>query len=203
MDWSGFELLYLALYWALWCALHSALAEPALTRPLERLCGAFYRIFYNVFSILSLLPLLFFTRQVRGELIFVWHGWEQVVQGVLLVAAGVLFVLGGRRYDLKIFLGLAASGQGLAAKVGLDTSGVLNWVRHPWYLAGLLVLWARHLTLADLVVNAVLVFYLWVGTLLEERKLVRAYGEEYRRYQRRVSMLVPWKWIVARLRRSN
>ena len=71
----------------------------------------------------------------------------------------------------------------------------MAFVRHPWYLAALLLIWARDLTLADLVVNAVLVGYLWGGTLLEERKLVQTYGEEYRRYQAQVSMLIPWKWL--------
>jgi hypothetical protein len=44
----------------------------------------------------------------------------------------------------------------------------------------------------------VLSAYLVVGTLLEERKLVIEFGEESRRYQSRVSMFIPVKWLTAR-----
>ena len=188
------EHAWLALYWFGWCALHSALAATAFARPLEQVCGRYYRLFYNAFSALTLWPLWLFTKSIRADYIWVWGGWMLGVQVVLLLAAGLLFALAARRYDMKIFLGLAATERALST-AGLGRGGVLAFVRPPWYLAALLLIWARDLTLADLVVNAVLVGYLWSGTLLEERKLVQTYGEEYRRYQAQVSMLIPWKWL--------
>jgi hypothetical protein len=35
--------------------------------------------------------------------------------------------------------------------------------------------------------------YIVVGILLEERDLVDLFGDDYRRYRDRVSMLVPWR----------
>ena len=35
--------------------------------------------------------------------------------------------------------------------------------------------------------------YIVVGILLEERDLVDFFGDDYRRYRDRVSMLVPWR----------
>ena len=35
--------------------------------------------------------------------------------------------------------------------------------------------------------------YIIVGILLEERDLVGMFGDDYRRYRQRVSMLVPWR----------
>jgi protein-S-isoprenylcysteine O-methyltransferase Ste14 len=136
--------------------------------------------------------LAFYALCPRG----IYLGLERLDAGgqvVLLCAAAVLFVMAARRYDMKIFLGIVPMEHGISS-MGLDTGGVLALVRHPWYLAGLLLVWARDLTLVDVLVNLVIVIYLWFGSLLEERKLVRAYGEAYRRYQRRVSMLIPWGW---------
>jgi protein-S-isoprenylcysteine O-methyltransferase Ste14 len=38
-----------------------------------------------------------------------------------------------------------------------------------------------------------LTLYVLVGARLEERDLVRDFGDEYRGYQNRVPMLLPWR----------
>jgi protein-S-isoprenylcysteine O-methyltransferase Ste14 len=77
----------------------------------------------------------------------------------------------------------------------LDTSGVLGITRHPWYLATILLIWVRQLDVSAIFVNVILTSYLIVGTYLEEKKLVREFGEKYLIYQKRVSMLIPYKWL--------
>jgi protein-S-isoprenylcysteine O-methyltransferase Ste14 len=72
-------------------------------------------------------------------------------------------------------------------------------IRHPWYAGLILLLWARDLDIAGLIVSGVLTVYIFVGTLLEERKLVHEFGDAYREYQRRVSMFVPIKWLGSAL----
>jgi protein-S-isoprenylcysteine O-methyltransferase Ste14 len=79
-----------------------------------------------------------------------------------------------------------------------DSSGVLGIVRHPWYLAVFILLWSRDLNVAGFIINMVLSAYLLIGTLLEERKLVLEFGENYKAYQRQVSMLLPLKWLRSR-----
>jgi protein-S-isoprenylcysteine O-methyltransferase Ste14 len=85
----------------------------------------------------------------------------------------------------------------------LDTAGVLSVVRHPWYCAGILIVWARPLDLAAILTNLVVSGYLVVGAILEERKLQVQFGQQYADYQRRVSMLFPIKWVQRRLLRKN
>jgi methanethiol S-methyltransferase len=198
--------LLLALAWAAFCTLHSAMISETATGWLKRRLGnsfRFYRLFFNFVAILTLIPVLWYSHSLRQEAIFHWEGvW--LLPRYLLLACGILLVVaGGRHYSFGQFLGISqlrgASSGGLAAGGGIDSSGVLGLVRHPWYTAVVLLLWASDLDMTTLVGNGVLTVYIVVGTLLEERKLVHEFGDAYRGYQRRVSMFVPLKWIWRRI----
>ncbi len=76
----------------------------------------------------------------------------------------------------------------------LIVRGPYRWVRHPLYLSALLMIWSYpDLTLDRLLLNLLFTVWVIVATLLEERDLVAVYGEEYRSYQRKVPMLIPWR----------
>ena len=194
------ELLGLALLTAGWCALHSLLIAAPVTGWLRRRLGSryrFHRLSFDLISLGTLVPVLRYRAQVAGEALFSWEGWWLAPRVLLIGAAAALFVAGGRNYDLLQFLGVRqlmgrSTRSGLTAGGTLDTSGILAYVRHPWYLGALLLIWARTLDRSVVVMNLVLSVYLVVGTVLEERKLVAEFGEEYRQYQQRVPMLLPW-----------
>lgn len=205
------DLAVLALMWIGWCALHSAMITRAVTERLKRARpGAFrfYRLFFNAVSLLTLAPVAACELSIAGQPMFKWQGVWEIPRFVLLAAAVVLGLAGAARYDLLSFAGIrqafdprrAAGAETLGVGGAIDKGGIHRFIRHPWYLAGIAVVWTRDLTAAALVSNSAIAVYLLLGTLLEERKLVSEFGEEYRSYRRETSMFLPLNYIASRIR---
>jgi protein-S-isoprenylcysteine O-methyltransferase Ste14 len=187
-----------------WCALHSGMISTTVTRYLKHNLGAgfrYYRLYFNFVSTVTLIPIYHYGFVVHDSVLFNWRGPTMVIQ-VPLAAAGVLLLLAGaRHYDMMQFIGFrqisSTTSPGALTQSGwLETSGILSKIRHPWYLAAILLVWARGFNGPMFLINAILTLYVIVGTFLEERKLVEEYGQAYRDYQKDVPMLIPTRWFT-------
>ncbi len=199
--------LYTAFLWILWCALHSVLITATVTSYMKRKLGdgyRFYRLFFNAVALTTLLPLAYYSISINGPPIFRWEGPSAIAKYLLLLTSLCLFIAGAKHYDLSQFLGIRQIKTGetnptLSEHDTFGTTGILSAIRHPWYVAGIMLVWARDTSLSTLLNNIVISAYFVIGTILEERKLVREFGDNYREYQKRVSMFLPYKWAKAKV----
>jgi protein-S-isoprenylcysteine O-methyltransferase Ste14 len=200
------EYVILSLLWTSWCVVHSALVSMTVTDYLKSKLGIrfrFYRLFYNGFAVVTLVPVAIYSYAVQGDPVFVWDGYLRIFQVFLFTVAIYLFFAGMTHYDPLQFLGLRQVKQriiseGMTKSGQLNASGILGMIRHPWYVGAIAFIWARQLDVSAIIVNIILTAHLIIGTYLEERKLVAEFGDEYRAYKKEVPMFIPYKWLKSK-----
>lgn len=194
---------YAVLGWILWCSLHSALISISVTEWVKNRIGdgfRYYRLFYNALSILTLIPLVYYSNTIRQAPVLRWEGPLAILQLLLLAASIYLFIAGGRHYSWAQFWGISQisarrSNGALATDGKIVVSGIHKIIRHPWYLGGILIVWTQDLSVSTILINLVTSIYFIIGSILEERKLLIEFGDRYREYQQKVPMLIPWRWL--------
>lgn len=187
--------LMLAAAWIGYCALHSLLASLRFKARMTHhwpVQSRSYRLGYNLLALGLLIPLLLATELAADDWLWRWQGlWAWFAQGIsVLVLIG--FVWSSRAYDMKAFVGIAPPSAEAAPQFGL--SPLHRFVRHPWYFLGLLWLWTRDMDSARLIAALIVSGYLWLGSALEERKLIEELGQTYKDYCTRVPGLLPRPW---------
>jgi protein-S-isoprenylcysteine O-methyltransferase Ste14 len=191
----------LVVLWIAWCFLHSLLISSGFADSMKRILGrryGYYRLFYVIFSFVSLLPVIYFQLQLEEEVIFAWPWPWYIMKYVIYTAAFLLFYGGYRVYDLQYMLGITQLDDMRHGvnneKKGFTTEGILGYVRHPWYSGAILLVWGFGVVSdVSLVSKIILTAYIIIGTILEEKKLIHEIGAPYLEYQKKVPMLIPWK----------
>ena len=85
-----------------------------------------------------------------------------------MVASVYLFIAGGIHYRMSQFLGIdqiktGSANRALSEHDTFETSGILSVIRHPWYSAGIMIIWAGDISLLSLLINIVITAYFLLG----------------------------------------
>ncbi len=180
----------------LYCVVHSVTADSYLMKSVYT--KWWYRAFYVIFSVITIIPVVYIYLIVEKQPFFDPSLPVRTVLGIVWLAALGFGWYASRCYDNSSFLGFTQiinrnSRETVAgSKKKLVSTGALGIVRHPYYTAGLVLVWARPMNLSDFYITLILTVYFILGTLNEERKLMKEFGVEYAEYKKRVPMLIPF-----------
>ena len=135
--------------------------------------------------------------------------WLWQITIVLHLGSVALLYTAFLQSDYLEFLGLKQAYQGLLSILGrtpptsdiklfgthrLEVRGVYGWIRHPMMVAGLLFLLTSGPSLNNIVYTAMYTAYMVIGGYYEERRMIKIFEDDYRRYQRRVGAFFPLFW---------
>ena len=151
---------------------------------------------YVLLSSLALL-LLFWKWQPIGGVI--WEVQNPIGRMILqsLFWLGWLIVLGStfliNHFDLFGLRQVFLYWQGKKyTPLGFKKTGLYRIIRHPIMLGFLIAFWASPtMTAAHLLFAIATAGYILIGIQLEERDMISFYGDTYRKYRKRVRMLLP------------
>jgi len=196
------NIIMFVIYFLFFAIIHSILAMDYVKNIARNLLGKefrYYRMIYSLLSIPLLAPafMIWMTYSKSTPVVYVIpHDLYPVVILVRLVALG-MFGYAILQIDLLEFSGMKREKERV-----LLTGGAYGIVRHPFYSAGILILFTQmEMTMLDLTAALLVVGYFLAGAFIEERRLLLVFGDEYRKYQKQVPMFIPVKWFAGKLSR--
>jgi protein-S-isoprenylcysteine O-methyltransferase Ste14 len=187
--------IILVFLWLLFGILHSVLAAGWWKRLMQQWLGAgfkYYNFAYSVFAALTLTGVLIFQLAMQSPLLYAAPRWVNLLLWLPVVAGLLIMAVVIKKYFFSL------SGISVFYKhqppVALEQGGLHRYVRHPLYFGTLLFIWALFFEFPyfnNLLACIVMTVYTVLGATLEEKKLVKQFGEQYVLYKKQVPMLIP------------
>ena len=177
---------------------HSLMARPFFKRWLTKFIPvSAERSTYVLFSSLALIALFALWEPIGGT---VWNvtdpPWRAVLFGLFAFGWGLVLISTFLINHFDLFglrqVWLQLRGKRYTA-LRFGTPGPYKLIRHPLYLGWLFAFWATPtMSVTHLVFALATTAYILIAIQLEERDLVDALGDDYRRYRERVPMIIPF-----------
>ncbi|MEM9839663.1 MAG: methanethiol S-methyltransferase [Pseudomonadota bacterium] len=176
---------------------HSLMARPFFKRWWTSMIPpAAERSTYILFSNLAMIALFLWWQPIGGV---VWDINAQPSRSIILaiyfIGWAILFYATCLLNHFELF-GLRQVWHHLRGlpqpEAQFREPGMYKHVRHPIYVGWLIIFWATPtMTMAHLLFAVVTSLYILVAVQFEEHDLVKALGDDYRNYKRRVPMILP------------
>ena len=179
--------------------LHSILAADGVKAKLTKLVPQrYYRLGYNLLAVGLFAAVFILYFLVEKSPLWTPNPILPYI-GVFIAMVGISWIVRAfNKYNLDEFTGFEQlRSDQKPAPNKLIIRGLNGRVRHPLYFGTLLTVWGvLFIFPTDAMFSFALIstIYVIMGSRLEEEKLVAQFGEAYRRYQRDVPMLVPFRW---------
>jgi protein-S-isoprenylcysteine O-methyltransferase Ste14 len=127
---------------AVWGIVHSWLASLGIKDSFRRMLGnrfmKFYRLFYNIFAVISIMPVLYLMISAPDQMLYqVSSPWSYLMRAGQ-AGAVLLLLLAVLQTDVLSFVGLRQLIEA-EEKSQLVTSGLYRFVRHPLYTLALIL----------------------------------------------------------------
>ena len=177
---------------------HSILVRKSVKQSLSNLIpDEFYSVFYSNTSAAALIIMTVFWQAVPQTI--------AAADGVYYWMLRVLFIISiaGFYWGVKSLGSFDPFGtkkiRYLIYKkelkpLPMTVKGAYRWIRHPLYFFMTLMIWSYpELTIDRMLFNAAFTIWIIIGTMMEERDLVSCFGDQYRKYQAKVPMIIPYR----------
>ncbi|MEJ7674138.1 MAG: isoprenylcysteine carboxylmethyltransferase family protein [Chitinophagaceae bacterium] len=187
----------LLILWILYGVVHSFLANVIVKQSIQKNMGKlfrYYRICYSLFALVTLMLLLWYQFSMRSIWLYSLAIIRYGVSLIFIVPGIIIMVKCIRKYFFDLSGIQSFQKDKPAINYTLQQTGLHKYVRHPLYFGTLLFVWGLFLLfplLSNLIAAVILTVYVVIGIQLEETKLFLEYGEEYKRYSKRVPKLIP------------
>jgi methanethiol S-methyltransferase len=199
--------------------LHSVTVSRVFKKFLSGIVGedrmrAYYRLFFTVFSALITLAAFYIIWIQPDRILYYPPQYISIPARVIQAFGVVIFLFASKIISPGAFMGLRQAMNYLKTgkttgdiegivNTGLVASGVYGLVRHPMYLAGILVfLFEPVITANSLALRVLAIAYFLFGTFIEERRFLHDFGDSYAAYQREVPMFNIIAGIIRKLKKA-
>ena len=196
------DVLTIIFLFILFSLLHTKLASVKFKSKLAKTFGhaiAFYRLAYNGFSIIS----LYIIYELSPKPNVIIYDFQQPFDLIVLIPqlsalAGIFWAF--KYICVKEFLGISQINRYLQERYStkldedmtLTIEGPYKYIRHPIYFFTIIFLMFRPtMDLFYLTFFICIVAYFYIGSIFEEKKLVRHFGDIYVTYQQSVPRIFP------------